>query len=51
MVKIYPSEALCPDDDTNGQPLRKHLNADALFALMYEEFGKIPDHRTGDRVI
>jgi len=52
MVKIYSkSAALCPDDDTNGQPLRKHLNADALFALMYEEFGKIRDHRTGDIVI
>jgi len=28
--------------------LRKHLNADALFASLKRSFDKIPDHRTGD---
>ncbi|MCH7764848.1 MAG: transposase, partial [Candidatus Marinimicrobia bacterium] len=28
--------------------VRKHLNADALFASLKRIFNKIPDHRTGD---
>lgn len=31
--------------------LRKHLNADALFATMRTGFGKIPDHRPGEVTI
>ena len=28
--------------------LRKHLNADALFMVLYNDFSKVSDYREGD---
>ncbi len=47
LVKAREREIIRNDKIT----LRKHLNADALFATMRTGFGKIPDHRPGEVTI
>ncbi len=47
LVKAREREIIRNDKIT----LRKHLNADALFATMRTGFSKIPDHRPGEVTI
>lgn len=41
----YSAESALSNPSTAGRKVRKHLNADFLFADIRQEFQKIPDHR------
>ena len=43
--KIYSTKAIQIIAATNGTPVRKHLNGDALIKVIRADFKKIPDHR------
>ena len=49
--KAYNAKAIRELAPKSGRAVRKHLNADALIALMREDFQKIPDHRAGNAKI
>ena len=49
--KIYSTKAIQLIAATNGRPVRKHLNGDALIKAIRADFKKIPDHRADNASI
>ncbi|MCP3952082.1 MAG: hypothetical protein GY697_07680 [Desulfobacterales bacterium] len=49
--KVYPVEALADLIADTKITMRKHLNADAMFDAIRQDFTKIVDHRANNRKI
>ncbi len=47
----YRAASALSDRKKSDRKVRKHLNADSLFAEIRREFGKIPDHRSANSQI